>query len=392
MAAVLQPFVDDHTIGGAVVLIANKDKVLDLEAVGYSSVESLRPMQTDAEFWIASMTKSITATALMMLVQEGKVDISAPVEKYLPEFKGQQVADEKEPTKLRAPAHPITVREVMSHTSGLVVASDPRARSKQVLKDDVALYASVPLIREPGTKYQYNNCGINTGGRIIEVVSGMPYEQFVRTRLLEPLGMKDATFWPDANQGARLANTFRAKEDNSGLEDLHFDKDITQKLIDRLAPGIPVPQPLLANFGIGALTDYGKHYAMPAGGLYCTASDLAPLCQMLLNGGTYHGKALLTSDAVRQMTSSQTNGVAVSPVESYGLGWSTKIKADEGLPAGSFGHRGARKTMMWMDPAHDLAVVFMVQSFNIKGPQAKALYTACLKAAEEKFASSTPAP
>jgi CubicO group peptidase (beta-lactamase class C family) len=175
----LQPFIDSHTLAGAVTLVASKDKVLSLEAVGYADITAQKPMRTDNLFWIASMSKSITATALMMLVDEGKVNVDDPVEKYLPEFKGQMLAVEHEKGKvaLKLPAHPVTVKTLLTHTSGLVNGPVAGKRWDMTsLRSAVQCYAACPLKFEPGSKFEYNNPGINAVGRIIEVVSGLSYE------------------------------------------------------------------------------------------------------------------------------------------------------------------------------------------------------------------------
>ena len=189
-------------------LVASKDKVLSLEAVGCADVAAKRPMQTDCLFWIASQSKPITAAALMMLVDEGKVKVDDPVEKYLPEFKGQMVVAEqdKDHVLLKKPKHPILVRNVLSHTSGLPFATAIENPTLDLypLATRVRSYAMLPLGFEPDSKYQYSNAGINTAGRIIEVVSGMPYEKFLDKRLFEPLGMKDTTFWLSPEQIKRL--------------------------------------------------------------------------------------------------------------------------------------------------------------------------------------------
>src|SRR4051812_20716330 len=134
MSAALQPFVDRHALAGAVTLVSNKDRVLDVETVGYADIAAARPMQKDELFWIASMTKPMTAAALMMLVDEGKVNLADPVEKYLPDYKGQRVIAEKddEHAVLRNQTHPITVRNVLSHTSGLPLFSRPEVVSGRI--------------------------------------------------------------------------------------------------------------------------------------------------------------------------------------------------------------------------------------------------------------------
>jgi CubicO group peptidase (beta-lactamase class C family) len=379
IAPVLQSLVDKQVIAGAVTLVVDKETTLALDSVGYASLGTKRPMRTDDLFWIASMSKPITAAALMMLVDEGKVRLSDPVEKYLPEFKGQMVAEGDGPP--HPPAHSITVREIMSHTSGLVRAGDRVFRNAYVLKDWVARCGATPLVREPGTKYEYNNSSINTGGRIIEVVSGMPYADFMQRRLFDPLGMKDTTFWPTDAQAARLAKTVRRSQDKQSLEEIRLDKGVTPALITRLGRGTKVPAPILADMGIGQLTFYANRFAEPAGGLYSTGADLGAFCQMLLNGGLHHGQRLLSEAAIRTMTSNQTGNVRVSPQEGYGIGWSVKIRDDEGASVGSFGHRGARRTAMWIDPKNQLAMIVLVERFDMTGEEQKQLYGSFMKAA-----------
>ena len=386
LAPVLQSAIDKHIVAGAVVLVADKDHVLDLEAAGVSSISAKTPMQTDALFWIASMTKSFTGTALMMLVDEGRVKLDDPVEKYLPEFKGQMVSADKDHPEPHPPQHPITVREIMDHTSGLVLASDKALKQNHSLREDVAQYAAQPLRQEPGTKYEYNNCGINTGGRIIEVLSGMSYADFMQQRLSTPLALKDTTFWPGEDLGHRLATTAKTTADKSGLEDIDFSKDLTPAGIQKFSEGVPVPHALLVNFGMGPLFDYAKHYAMPAGGLYSTASDVGRFCQMLLNGGQWQGKQYLSAPAFQQMATNQTGDVIVGGGdEGYGVGWSVQKKDGRAPAVGAFGHRGARKTMMWVDPKNQLVMVLMVQSMDMTGPQSNELYNSFLKAAIEKY-------
>src|SRR5579859_5947646 len=218
ITAALQPFVDSHSLAGAVTLVADKDKILSLDAVGFADVASKKPMPTDALFWIASQSKSITAAAFMMLVDDGKVKLDDPVEKFLPEFKELELQDKDD---RRKPQHPITVREILSHTSGMPFKSAAEQPTLDVLtlRDAVRSYAKTPLQFEPGRKYQYSNAGINTAGRIIEVVSGVPYEQFLDHRLFTPLGMKDTTFWPNKKQLARLAKSYKSNVEKKELEE-----------------------------------------------------------------------------------------------------------------------------------------------------------------------------
>src|SRR5208337_3381523 len=232
----LQPLVDNHTIAGAVVLVATRDRTVYLEPVGFRDLATRTPMRADSLFWIASVSKPITATALMMLVDEGKVNLDDPVEKYLPEFRGQMVYRTRPAPSQTAPApmkpseldpanHPILVREILSHTSGLPFrsAAQPGALDLLPLKDAVRSYAAEPLLFQPFTDYSYSNEGLNTAARIIEVVSGMPYEQFMQQRLFDPLGMSDTTFWPSPEQTERISTTYRLSTQNGLLEATRID-------------------------------------------------------------------------------------------------------------------------------------------------------------------------
>jgi CubicO group peptidase (beta-lactamase class C family) len=336
LARAVQPFVDSNTLAGAVILVASKDRVLGLDAVGWADIAARKPMATDALFWIASQSKPMTAAAFMMLVDEGKVSLDDPVEKYLPEFKGQMLAVERdaEHTLLRKPAHPISVREVLSHTSGLPFSSPMEQSTLDglPLRDAVRSYAMVPLQFPPGTKYQYSNAGINTAGRIIEVVSGMAYEQFMEERLFRPLGMKDTTFWPDEQQVKRLAKSYKPNREKTGLE----ETPITQ---------LRYP-----------LSNRGNRYPMPAGGLFSTARDTAQFCRVILNGGVCDGKRLLSEDAVLQLTRRQT---APDIKDSYGLGFA--------VGADWCGHGGAYATNMQIDRRRGLVFVWMVQHNRFPG-------------------------
>jgi CubicO group peptidase (beta-lactamase class C family) len=343
IAPVLQPFVDSHSLAGAVALVAEKDRVLATEAVGFADIAAGRPMAADSVFWIASMSKPITAAAVMVLVDEEKLTIDDPVEKYLPEFRGQMVAVYQDDAMrlLKKPRHPITVRNVLAHTSGLPFASSIEQPTLDGRSLEVATvsYALTPLLFDPDTKYLYSNAGINTAGRIVEVLSGMPFERFVEERLFKPLGMIDTTFWPDENQVARLAKSYRPKPDAAvpTLEET------------------PIKQLRLP------LTDRQWRHPMPAGGYFSTAADVGRFCRMLLGGGELEGRRVLSEKAVRQMTSRQT---PADLKESYGLGFQVN-----GM---SFGHGGAQSTNMSIDPATGLAIVWMVQHVGFPGEGAKA--------------------
>src|SRR5258708_1100317 len=287
----------------------------------------------------------MTAAAFMMLVQEGKVKLDDPVDYFLPEFKDVGMKSGEKP------AHPITIREILSHTSGLPFASaaEKPTLDKLTLREAAASYAKTPLLFEAGTKYQYSNAGINTAGRIIEVVSGMPYETFMQKRLFDPLNMSDTTFWPNEKQLARLAKGYKPNKEKTGLEETTIGQ-LKYPLSDR------------------------DRQPMPAGGLFSTAHDVAVFCQMLLNNGTRGNIRFLSEDAVKQLTTKQT-GAAVK--DQNGLGFSTG--------GDSFGHGGAFATNMTVDPKRGLVFVWMVQHAGFPGDGGQA-QGAFRKAAEKEFA------
>ncbi|MEP6669323.1 MAG: serine hydrolase domain-containing protein [Chthoniobacter sp.] len=383
LAPVLQKSIDRHIVSGAVGLVADRDHVLDLEAVGESSVNAHTPMQTDSLFYIASMTKTFTGAAVMMLVDEGKLTLDDPVEKYLPEFKGQMVVEDKQPP--HPPKHPITVREIMSHTSGLTGSDDPDVKRFFTLKEAVATIASKPLQWEPGTKYKYNNSGINTGARLVEVLSGVPFTDFLQKRLFTPLELKDTTYWPDEALAKRLANTTAMTADKSGREDILDAKDLTTEARQKFSQGVKVPQPMLNNFGQQMLFNYGHHFGEGSHGICSTASDIGRFCQMLLNRGEWQGRRYLSEEAVKQMGAIQTGEAPTPPELAYGIGVFVIKKDDQGPSVGSFGHFGARKTCMWIDPKNQIVMVLMVQSSDMTKEQQKELYSTFFQTAVEKF-------
>lgn len=334
--SVLQPYVDRHELAGAVALVADKNQILSVDTVGFADIEGKKAMPEDAMFWIASQSKGMTATAVMMLVDDGEISLDDPVEKYLPEFKGQMVIAEKDENHvlLRKPSHPITIREVLSHVSGLPFKSaiEVPALDGLPLEAAVRSYAMTPLQTEPGTHYQYSNAGINTAARILEVVSGKKYEDFMQERLFDPLGMKDTTFWPNAAQIARLAKSYRPDASKTDLAEFPLNQ-------------LTYP-----------LTDTSHRFPMPAGGLFSTAQDTAIYCQMLLNGGEFKGKRYLSENSFKALTTRQTPAAVK---QSYGLG----------LAVGPdwFGHGGAHATNMEIRPEDGIVTIWMVQHGGFPG-------------------------
>jgi CubicO group peptidase (beta-lactamase class C family) len=343
----VQPFVDRNEISGAVMLLADRDKILHLSAVGTSDVATGRKMKTDDIFWIASMTKPMTAVCAGMLVDEGKLAFDDPVEKYLPEFHGQWVAQESSADHrvLVRAARPITVRDLLTHTSGLgeYAVTDPH----WTLSEYVKALAREPLRFQPGTRWAYSTAGLDTVGRVVEVVSGMPFATFVQQRLLDPLGMTQTTFWPSADEAPRFAHQYIRNDRTGRLEDT----------------------PIHYLYG-GAVTDRERP-ALGGAGLFSTAEDVTKFYQMMLNDGVWQGRRLLQSATLAAMTHKQTGDIKARPGMPWGFGFCviedpSQMEANNHLSPGTFGHGGAFGTQSWADPATGLVYVFMIQRDKMK--------------------------
>jgi CubicO group peptidase (beta-lactamase class C family) len=349
----MQAFVDQQDVAGAVTVVGRKDAILSLEAVGSQNLEKQEPMRKDSLFRIASMTKPITAIGIMMLVDEGKLSVEDLVEKHLPEFRTQMLVAErnKDAVVLKKPSRPITVRDLLTHTSGLPGGMPPGladlyARRHHTLAEGVMAFSQRPLDFEPGSKWAYCNPGIDTLGRIIEVLSGQSYEDFLRKRIFEPLDMTDTTFYPTPAQLERAAQTY----DKKG---------------GKLVP--------VANTIIGPPKD--ARYPIPAGGLYSTGADLAKLYQMMLGRGISGKARILSPESVATMTKVQTGDLKTGFTEGmgFGFGWAvvrTPAGVTEMLSPGSYGHGGAFGTQGWIDPTRDLFMVLLIQRVGLPNSDA----------------------
>jgi CubicO group peptidase (beta-lactamase class C family) len=374
VTAALQPFVDNHTLGGAVAMVATKDKILCLDAVGCSDLENKTPMQVNNLFWLASISKTFVGVSVMMLVDEGKLGLDDPVEKYLPEFKGQMLADGKDTTHLRAPRHSITVRECMNHTSGLATPDmmPPGFRGTSH-RDEARTLAKMPLTDEPGTKGQYNNSGIDTMASVIAVASGMSFEDFVQRRILDPLALKNTTYWPNEGQAGALAIGFVSKADKSGIENF--------KPKHQPPPEPGVPTMILSQFGGDSAKFYKNRYAWAAGGLFSRAGDLLTFERMILNGGEYAGKRYLSEAAFKEMVTHRSEYPG-----NFGVAWTVQTNDNGGgndLAKGSFGHHGARGSVIWIDPGKGLVMAFLMQAVDLKGKELDDIKRAFFKAVRE---------
>jgi CubicO group peptidase (beta-lactamase class C family) len=353
--AAMQPFVDGGEVAGIVTFIGNQNGVLDVQVLGMADIENKRPMQRDTIFRIASMTKPITGLAIMQLVEQGKVNVEDPVEKYLPEFKGQLLValKDNDSVVLKKPPRPVAVKDLLTHTCGLGnyppgLADVYQTRNRTLSETTIAI-SQTPLMFEPGTRWSYCNPGIDTLGRIVEVVSGMPYDKYLTKNIFEPLGMVDTTPYPTPEQLKRLAVTY-AKED-----------------------GKLVPRP-------GGVLDYqgGAKHPVPAGGLFSTGDDLAKLYQCLLNKGTLDGHKIIGEHALADMTSVHTGDLKAGFIEGSGWGYGVGIVKEpkgvaENLAVGSFGHGGAYGTQGWIDPVNGIYTILLLQRSGLPNSDGSAM-------------------
>lgn len=331
----MEEFVRKGDIAGCVTLVARHGRLASLEVVGYQNLEQKLPMRADTIFQVMSNTKPVTAVAVMMLAETGLLVLNDPVEKYLPEF-------HRSAGGFRA----MTIRDLMTHTSGLSSEDpkaiwDPEVKLASTLAEVASLISQQPLESEPGTRYRYSGPGFAVLGRIIEVVSGRRYEDFLERRIFKPLRMHDSFFFPPPRKRRRVAQVY---EREAGV--------LRPARVD--------------------LYRQGAKYANPAGGLFSTAADMAAFCQMMLNGGAYRGTRVLSRASVETMTRIQFR--EVNAATGRGLGLSVVINPSPSLPLlspGSYGHSGAFGTYAWIDPQKDLVGVFLTQIMGDTGNTAR---------------------
>jgi CubicO group peptidase (beta-lactamase class C family) len=275
------------------------------------------------------MTKSVNGAAVLLLVDEGKLSLDAPAAQWLPELGKVTVAGGGAPEK------PITLRMLLSHTAGIAFPPRKPTDGAISLKAYVASLLKTPLAFQPGSAYEYG-FGPTVAGRILEIVSGMAYEDFLRTRLFEPLGMRDTTFHPDDALRARIARTYKRDEDSGEL--------------------VPGYNPFVTSDASV------RHMPEPAGGLFSTAADMGRFYAMIAQGGVLGGKRLFSEKAVRDMLEPVTAG---GKKLNYSCGWMHNTATQRvcpSMPVGSHGHGGAFATNGWIDPATGLVTVYLVQN------------------------------
>ncbi len=375
----MQEFVDAGQLAGVVTMAARDSKIVHRAAVGYRDLEAGDAMSEDDIFRIYSMTKPITGVAMMMLYEEGKFRLSDPVEKYIPEFKDLQVATgvDAAGNLLTEPAdHPMTIRELMSHTGGLTYgvfspsAVDDRYNELNILDPDQTLQefidklASVPLRQQPGTLWHYS-VSVDVQGYLVEKLSGQKFSDFLEERLFEPLGMTDTDFYVPPEKVERFAQVYGYGPD-----------------------GKLTPQE-----GFGGANNYlvDQAFESGGGGLVGTAMDYLRFSQMLLNGGELDGVRILAPLTVEimhrnQMPSGMGNGVLGAGGTSFGLDFAIieDPVAAESYSKGEYYWGGAAGTWFWVDPVEDIVFVGMIQAFggpngqvpNVRATSRQALYQA----------------
>jgi CubicO group peptidase (beta-lactamase class C family) len=348
--------IETRDISGAVTLVARKGKVAHLEAQGLMDIETNKPMTKDAIFRIASMTKPVVGVAVLMMIEEGKIRLSDPVSRYIPEFKDLKVAVPQgqaaggrgapPPKFYTVPAErEITIRDLLTHVSGLVSGTISTAEAAKIqrkpgdtLADYIPRLAQVPLEFQPGSRWSYSpGAGFDTLGRIVEIVSGQNLDQFLRQRIFEPLAMKDTVFNIGDAQRSRTVTMYQ--KNANGLQK---------------SPNQPAPS---------------TTYYSGSGGLSSTADDYVRFAQMLVNGGQLNGKRLLSPRSVELMGSPYASDTLPGRQRGEAWGLSVRVITDAVarnilLSNGSFGWQGAFGTHFWVDPKEQLVGLLMVQTSN----------------------------
>ena len=327
----MQEFVNQGKAAGVVTLIGRANGVVDLKATGYSDLETKAPMKADQIFQLHSMTKPMVAIGILMLAEEGKLSISDPVEKHLPEF--------------RSLKEKITLQQLLTHTAGM--ALNPPAGIGELhgalhksLADVALVYSQTPLTYAPGSKWQYSNTGIAVLARVLEVHSGLKFEDFLAKRIFGPLGMKDSSIFPPKEKWNPMPTAYILR---NGKPVKYTDDPLGE--------------------GVMKFRD-GAKYSLPEGGVYSTASDLFLLYQALLRDGkAANGFRLLSPASVRLMRTVHTGDLATNgPGMGWGLG-SFVVRpgfSPMGMSPGTHGHGGRYGTYYFIDPAKDLIGIFMI--------------------------------
>ena len=349
IAPALQGYVDKGQLPGFLTVIARKGKIAHFETIGMQDVENKKPVELDTIFRIYSMSKPITSVAVMILYDEGRLQLDDPVEMYIPAFQGMKVFN-KEQTETHAAKNKMTVKHLLTHTSGLTYGWGDKPVDKlygelKIFKRGSGLaemaekLGDIPLVFEPGERWNY---GVSTDvlGCLVEVVSEMPFEEFLQTKIFKPLGMVDTAFSVPQAKVERFAALYRPTEEG-GL---------------KLARNTP-----LAN-------DDVTFFPSGGGGLVSTAADYLRFCQMLLNGGELDGVRILKSETVELMRYPHHQ---YRKDGAFGLGFHVVTRKDgdkEKRSTGAYSWGGAAATTFWIDPEKELIGILMTQLMNNRYP------------------------
>jgi CubicO group peptidase (beta-lactamase class C family) len=364
IAALMQAHIAAHDVSGAVTLVARHGKVVHLQAQGLADLDARRQMRSDTLFRMFSMTKPLTAVSILMLMEEGKLLLSDPVSKYIPEFRDQKVAVVRPPNDplptgagvaLVPVARPVTLKDLLTHTAGMGDSPEAGPAAEYIrranlpttgtLAERVQREGALPLNFQPGSHWQYSGTfGFDALARVVEIQSGVTLDQFFRGRIFEPLGMHDSFFQVPADHAGNMALPYTKS-----------DKGLT---------GASTPPSSVSYFsGAGG-----------SGGIAATASDYARFCQMLLNGGQLDGKRLLSRKAVELMTSDAIPGLdlrnylnGLQVLQGYGFGLGVRVRRNNGENGwlgspGDYGWAGARGTYFWIDPKEDLIGIMLIET------------------------------
>lgn len=300
ITSILKNYTDNNELAGITTIVAKGDRIISINSVGYQNTETRKPLDANTLFWIASQTKPITGTAIMILVEEELLNLDEPITTYLPEMKklNVPVSADASVRMEKSLSKAITLRHLLSHTSGMKFMAGVQQQMGHidVLPLNISSYVSVmtPLQFEPGEDYLYSNQGINIAAAILERVTGKKYEQFLKERIFDPLEMNATTFWPSEDQLKNFAPPHK--------------KDSQNNLIPFQIGQLQYP-----------LSDVEKRYPEAGGGLFSTPTDLLKFYQMIINRGMYKGKRILSEKSVMEMWKRQTS--QGGNMDSYGLGW-----------------------------------------------------------------------
>jgi CubicO group peptidase (beta-lactamase class C family) len=380
----LDTAVSEGRVAGAVALVARGGELLTFDVVGMADREAGKEMANDTLFRMASMTKPITSVAVMMLFDEGGLALDDPVSKFLPEFTNMRVLKGDGSRDTVAAQREVTVRHLLSHTSGLTyefIAEEPLAtmyREKGVsngiietegtVADLTKKLGSLPLVHQPGEKWSYGQ-STDVLGRLVEVVSGMSLDGFLRDRIFTPLGMKDTAFFPPEDKEARLAAVYEWSE-SEGLRRLP-DEPIRQGHLE-YSTTFPFKGP--------------RTFFSGGGGLVSSAPDYYRFAQMLRNGGELDTVRILKPETVALMRENQIGDLDMGPDPTrFGLGLSIRTVSDGEGGRGTYGWSGFFHTTFWIDPENDLIGMFLSQ---LRQPEGKDLQREFRRAVYEALPES----